>query len=209
MSGNKFSVVIPTLWKSQKIWYLLDEFEKHPLIGEVILIDNDYSIGTRLTKKYEKIVPISSKRNLYVNPAWNIGVANSIYDNICILNDDLIFDFSIFDWIPSVIDKGIIGMNAENYHLKENYDFRIEPMVNREWGWGCLMFLKKENWVDIDNRMKVAYGDDFLMRKVKGGSWMLRGLKIETRMSETSLTGEFIHQSLTVDKVIYEKIFGL
>jgi hypothetical protein len=209
MSGNKFSVVMPTLWKSQKIWYLFDELEKHPLIGEVILIDNDYTIGTRLTKKYEKIVPISSKRNLYVNPAWNIGVANSIYDNICILSDDLIFDFSIFDWIPLVIDKGIIGMNAENYYLESNYDFRIEPMVNREWGWGCLMFLKKENWVDIDNRMKVAYGDDFLMRKVQGGSWMLRGLKIETRMSETSLTGEFIHQSLTVDKVIYEKIFGL
>lgn len=209
MNGDKFSVVMPTLWKSPKIWYLLDEIENHPLIGELVLIDNDYTYNTRISKEYSKIVPISSKRNLYVNPAWNIGVANSIYDNICILSDDLIFDFSIFDWIGGVIDKGIIGQNAENYYLESNYDFRIEPMVNREWGWGCLMFLKKENWVDIDNRMKVAYGDDFLMHKVKGGSWMLRGLKIETKMSETSLTGEFIHQSLTVDKVVYEQIMKL
>jgi hypothetical protein len=209
MSGNKFSVVLPTLWKSNKIWYVLDECEKHPLIGEVILIDNDYTISSRLSKEYSKIVPISAKRNLFVNPAWNIGVANSIYDNLCICSDDIIFDFSIFDWIGGVIDKGIIGQHAENYHMDSNYEFRIEEMNTREWGWGCLMFLKKENWVDIDNRMKVAYGDDFLMKKVKGGSWMLRGLKIETRMSETSLTGEFIHQSVTVDRVVYEQIIGL
>ena len=84
MSSN-FSIIIPTLWRCDRILELLDELEKCTAVDEIILIDNNDSYSKNVNKTFTKIKLISNKENMYVNPSWNLGVKKSRNSNIAIL----------------------------------------------------------------------------------------------------------------------------
>jgi hypothetical protein len=68
----------------------------------------------------------------------------------------------------------------------------------REWGWGCAMFIKKDKWVNIPDDLLIACGDDYLLKNVEGGGWMVKNLEIEyENVSRTSILGEFFGQQQT------------
>lgn len=186
-----FSVIIPTLWRSEKTRELLISLNKCPKVGEIVIIDNYPKGRPEYVWKLGKVRMLGQERNIYVNPAWNLGVKESINENLCICNDDVVFDTSVFDFIHDYMDIGIIGQWTDNYYLTETKDLKIERITGRPSGWGCLMFVKKSNWVDIPKNLLIACGDDFLINHVKGGGWKLTGFKIDTRMSTTSLNPEF------------------
>jgi len=193
MNGDKFTVVIPTLWKAHHIHKLLDDLEACDTVGEIVLIDNDNLYHSYIKKPYSKITLISKEKNIYVNPAWNLGVSVAKYNNIALCNDDINFNTSVFDFISGVIDRGVIGECCSNYDpIDRNLPYEIEQIDRRPSGWGCLIFIKKENYIPIPEQMKVSYGDDFLLENVKQGAYILKNLRIDTRMSSTSLFPEFI-----------------
>lgn len=178
------------MWRSNWIYTSISKLVEHPKVGEIILIDNSTE-----QKEFNstKIRHIKEGTNTYVNPAWNKGVKLSKYENICIANDDLAFNTDLLYYIEPHIKKGIIGTAAENYD-KFRLDFNpdIQPMPFREWGWGSLLFIHKSNWVDIPSDLLIACGDDFLLKYVKGGGWMITGCPLQyDRISITSLSGEF------------------
>lgn len=193
---EKFSVVIPTLWRCERIYKLLDDLELSKHIGEIILIDNANEYDKRITKKYDKIKVLAQETNIFVNPAWNLGVKNSTFNNICVTNDDINWDDYILPYVASQIDKGIIGQWSGNYDRTDRVKgLEVKKMAIREWGWGCLFFIKKNNWVNIPKEMKIAAGDDFLIDNVKGGAWMLKNHQIYyEQVSRTSIAGEFFQQ---------------
>jgi hypothetical protein len=196
MSGNKFSVIIPTMWYSDKIYRNLLNLNDCQEVGEIILIDNNTSLKPSYLDSITKLVYLPQEKNLFVNPAWNLGVRTTQYQNLCISNDDIEFNTNIFQWMLNYIDVGVTGMWTGNYY-KENGDkpYEREPIVGRPWGWGCLYFIHKDNWVEIDERLKIACGDDFLIRFVKGGGYMIKNMDLDhDDISITSRRGEFFDQ---------------
>ena len=185
-----YSVIIPTLWRAPEIHKLLSLLNQHELVGEIILIDNSEN-GADVSH-LKKVVYIKEETNTFVNPAWNKAVSLAQYENLCITNDDLVFPMDLLGYMLRYINKGIIGQHSGNYDRVERGEYKIEKMNGREWGWGCLMFIQKSKWVNIPEDLLIACGDDYLLKNVEGGGWMIKNVNLEyQRISNTSLSGEF------------------
>jgi hypothetical protein len=189
MSTTKFSIVIPTLWKSDRTKKLLSDLNECEYVDEIIVIDNEYD-GYQDTK-VEKIRFVSFGGNIYVNPAWNKGIELTRNNQIALLNDDINFNPNIFEVITDdVLNQfGIIGMGEGNYKsLNIEGDPILEvwqPGVN-DWGWGCFIMLNKKDWIDIPDNIKIWYGDNFIKDVNPAPKSCLRNFKVETEMSTTS-----------------------
>lgn len=204
LEKNKFSVIIPTLWKSNYIYKLLDDLNNSEYVGEIILIDNSNEYNKFIKKEYDKVKLITPDKNLYVNPSWNLGVNTAKYDNLAICNDDINFSTEVFEYISKNIDDKIIGQYTDNFYLeKYSNDFILENVSYRPSGWGCLFFLKKANWINIPDVLKVACGDDFLIDQFKDNVYSIKNLKIDGVISATSLIDNF--KKISIDDIkIYE-----
>lgn len=194
---NKFSVIIPTLLKSFRIYKLLDDLQKCALVDEIIIIDN-----TGIFKSaHDKVRIVTKGKNIFVNPSWNWGVSLATNKNICICNDDVNFSTDIFEFAEESLKDGVIGMATDNYYIEG--EKKIEPITERCWGWGCLFFVKKSDWIDIPDCLKIACGDDFLISKLP--AYQMRGFKIDTEVSTTSLHPDFL-EIQAQDKINFDKL---
>jgi hypothetical protein len=193
---NKFSVIIPTLWKSNFIYKLLDDLESSSYVGEIILIDNNNEYDKHIEKYYTKINLVRSETNLYVNPSWNIGANLAKYENLVICNDDINFDAdSTLSYISTVIDDvDIIGLDINNF-----YSDKCDPMLKKIEGrpscWGCLMFIKKNKWIYIPESLKIACGDDFLLKSYSDNAYMITNISVDGEISATSILPDFFNLS--------------
>ena len=184
---DKFSVIIPTLLRSIHLESLLYNLQQSCYVDEIILIDNTGSYRSSLSK----VRVLTRGENIFVNPAWNLGVREARNENLCICNDDINFNPDVFLFISLHIDKGVIGLDTSNYYLSHDVDFTIESIKERCWGWGCCFFIKKSNYKYIPEQMKIACGDDFLIKHIP--AFVIKGLKISwTSISTTSFNKEFL-----------------
>ena len=186
---NKYSVVIPTLWKSNRIGKLLFDLIKCEFVDEIILIDN----GGKFFEYFEalnKVKLVQTGENIYVNPAWNLGVKLAKNNSIALVNDDINFNPNIFGVITNdiLLEYGIIGQSEYNYK-GNNTDEPILEKWNgkiRDWGWGCLIMFDKQNWMDIPDDIKIWYGDDYIFKCNTSTKSTMKNFNIETEMSTTS-----------------------
>jgi hypothetical protein len=182
-----YSVVALTMWKCERFRETLTELNEHPLVGEIILIDNSESDVEPLN--LSKLNHIKEVKNTYINPAWNKGVSLAKYDKLLVLNDDLWFDWNIFSILEPYIteDIGLIGMAEENFDNPSN-EFGLEPIYHRNGGFACAFFIHKKNWIDIPLEMKLWGGDDWLFvknRENKKQNYKIVGFKLEGEVSGT------------------------
>jgi hypothetical protein len=191
MSTTKYSIIIPTLWKSNRIHKLLRDLIKCQFVDEIILIDN----AGKFFEYYEaldKVKLVQVEENIYVNPAWNLGIKIAKNDLVALINDDINFDTSIFGVIDENILNtfGIVGMGEGNY--KDKIDESKGLYLNiwntniNDWGWGCFIMLNKKNWIDIPDNIKIWYGDNFIKDVNPSPKAVLRNFRVETEMSTTS-----------------------
>ena len=194
---NKFSVIIPTIWKGETLNDLLINLYNCELIGEVILINNDNKNSKPITL-HDKLIYVEPQKNLFVNPSWNLGVRMSKSNNIIISNDDILFDVNYFINCLKDInenhvkfeDLGIVGMHSDNYTLKSNKEpliFQTHGVKKSDGGWGCLVVFAKKNWVPIPEQLKIWYGDNFLLAIGKTLIDVI-GLNVQTKMSSSANT---------------------
>jgi glycosyltransferase involved in cell wall biosynthesis len=187
---EKYSVIIPTLWKSNRTKKLISDLESCEYVDEIIIIDNTLTEPTDTT--IGKIRTYSFGQNIYVNPAWNAGVFFAKNNCIALINDDINFNPIIFKLInkQTLIDFGFIGMAADNYSDKvdKSKDVYIEELLptDSEWGWGCMLLFYKEYWINIPHDIKIWYGDNCIKEMNPVTKSVLRNFKIETEMSTTS-----------------------
>ena len=205
--GYKFSVIIPTMWCSDLIFKLLDMLNDNDMVGEIILIDNDSSKRAKQITSTSKLRIIEQEQNIFVNPSWNLGVELANYPNICISNDDLVWNVQILPIIFENIHLGIIGQATSNY-FEGDTEIKIEAITERNWGWGCCFFLHKDNWIPIPSELKVAYGDDWLISKIK--PYQISGTIVETEphpwgLSRTASKNEFVEISFR-DEEAFKKL---
>jgi len=186
----KYSVIIPTLWKSNRTDKLLKDLEECRYVDEIIIIDNASIYKTDRT--IDKIRMISFGENIYVNPAWNLGIKVAKNDLVALINDDINFDTNVFGVIDENIlnQFGIIGMGEDNY--KEQMDETKGPYLDvwkpgvNDWGWGCFIMLNKKDWINIPDNIKIWYGDNIIKDVNPSQKACLRNFKVETEMSTTS-----------------------
>jgi len=185
------------MWCSDLIFKLLDILNDNDMVGEIILIDNDKSKRPPQITSTSKLRIIEQEENIYVNPAWNLGVELSNYPNICISNDDLVWNVQLLPLIFENIHLGSIGQATSNYFDGPS-EIKISHITERKWGWGCCFFLQKEQWIPIPPQLKVACGDDWLVSKIP--AYEISGTPIETEphpwsVSRTASKNEFVQIS--------------
>lgn len=209
------SIVIPTLFCVDRLYKTLVELSMLEVVGEIILIDN-----TKNTKKIklDKLVHLCQGENIYVNEAWNLGVSVSKYQKICLLNDDIWFDWNFFNLIEPQInsDKGFIGMHPDNYQDWQDTDifydggFRfISPKLDgktkngeRPINWGTCIFFDKSNWDQIPNNLKIWAGDDWLFYRSKKPNLLIHGLKCHGQESQTI-------KKTNVDNILQQDMYNM
>ena len=186
---GKFSIVIPTLWKSNRTKKLLSDLNECEYVDEIIVIDNTLTTISDSTEG--KIRTVSFGENIYVNPAWNWGIHNAKNALVALINDDINFNPNIFEVITNDIlnQFGIIGMGEGNYKsLNIDGDPILEvwkPGVN-DWGWGCFIMFNRKYWIDIPDNVKIWYGDNIIKDVNPSPKAVLRNFRVETEMSTTS-----------------------
>ena len=160
------SFVIPTMWRNPaRLRDILHDYKRADIPNaEFILIDNNH--GCYLESEITILIP---KENLGVNPSWNIGVELAKNNIVCLLNDDIEINFQTIknnlDEINN-LDFGIIGFDA-NKNLGTDFNTNVDKFEFKEadcrtLGFGCMMFIRKENYLKIDERLKIFFGDDLL-----------------------------------------------
>ena len=163
--NDKFSIVTPTLWKYPPYIRFLEDLVDHELVDEIIIINNNWDDIPKNSAalNHNKVKIYNFTSNIGVNPAWNLGVSVAANKKICILNDDLIFDLKLLKRINQMpLEKtGVIGLCNDpptSYGCIE-----INPWVGQNTlGFGCLMFVHKDWWVDIPDSLKIYYGDNWI-----------------------------------------------
>jgi len=187
------TVIIPTLWKINRLYETLTELEKCESVDQIILIDNT---GIKKNISNKKLTYVLEKENTYVNPAWNKGISLSRNDKICVLNDDVWFDWKKFKEIEPMISPeiGLIGMSPNNYNTPFDENLSFVKIIadwktskgHRPIGYGCCFFIHKKNWKPIPNKIKVWAGDDYLFYYRNNlSNYMIEGLKCNGHISYT------------------------
>lgn len=193
-----FSIVIPTLFYSDRIFKTLMELSRLDVVGEIILIDNT---NNKIPFKLEKLVHVLEGENIFVNQAWNKGVTLSNFNKICLLNDDIWFDWSFLQIIDDVIlpDLGFIGMHPDNFQarainemfFKSTYTLE-KPLPDgktkngyRPLNWGTCIFFDKRNWDPIPSNLRIWAGDDWLFYRSSKQNLIIHGLQCHGTESTT------------------------
>lgn len=180
-----FSVVIPTMWRVTEFLNDLKNLDECSLVGEIILVNNNLSQTPDefCPSNYSKLIEVNAGKNLFINASWNLGIRMAKYYKVCIKNDDIFFPnyeqtFSAI--LPELnSDDCLIGMGIkhsngkiEQQHETSIHFNEVKEIVN---GFGCCMFLNKEDFIPINERINIWYGDNFMI-----DSYVRRDLKVKT-----------------------------
>jgi hypothetical protein len=190
------SVVIPTLWRSPYILDLVEYLNAIDEIGEIIIIDNEKA-KTKNLDLFTKVIHVKNPENNFVSPSWNQGVGIAKYNKICLLNDDIIIHKDIFILMDNFISEsvGLVGLSSDVYencnefieNLERPRDIKIHPVSRRNFGYGCCMFIHKNNYKIIPNEMKIQYGDDYIFYSLNRINYVIDGFSIVGKISASLL----------------------
>jgi hypothetical protein len=191
-----FSVIIPTIWRSPYIKDIVEYLNLHTSVGEIIILDNDI-LHSKDFSYLQKVRHIKNPSNNYVSPSWNQGYELASYEKLCILNDDVLIHEDILTLMDNFISRevGLVGLSSSVYEgvkehideLKRPSELTIKPCTNRNFGYGCCMFIHKDNYVKIPTEMKIQYGDDYIFYNQKKINYVLDGFDIVGKISASLL----------------------
>jgi GT2 family glycosyltransferase len=199
----KYTVVMPTMWRSKRTKNLLESLFDSDFVDEVILIDNNTKEKLNGIEN-NKLVYLPQKENIFVNPAWNMGVEKSNNEHVCLINDDISLDVdSLFDALSKRTDIPCVGMHKDSW-ITDNDAVEIHTGHHIGRGWGCMMILKKSLWSPIPNQMKIYRGDVWIATMSPSVHSVL--IKARTEMETTSGMPEMREIKLNDLKYWYENI---
>lgn len=185
-----FSVVIPTLQKSELLYPLVHMYCEHPLVGEVIIVNN---APEPLPFDHPKVRILQQTENIYVNPAWNLGVSEAREEFLIISSDDISLDPRTIDFVARKLLRpvGIIGMGRRVYTRRRSTAPRLFPSYVENVGFGALMFLPKDNYVPIPDDLLIWGGDNWLYHNQRHRNFSVAGIKLGTKSATTAGLAEF------------------
>ena len=159
---EKFSIIIPTMWKSPLIHQLIRQCHVCPFIEEIIIINNDVQHTPKNLFVSDKIRKFQENTNRFVNASWNIG-AKYANHTIILANDDILIDNMafLFENIVSQQRFDLIGATINNLSAQMNPVQRWAKTKGfPRKSFGCFMVCRK--YVPIPEEMKILCGDNWL-----------------------------------------------
>ena len=208
---------MPTIWVGQRYKEMLPAFEVNSLFGEVILIDNDTTKTDKDVFKYSKLVYLPQKENIYVNPAWNLGVKNAKYDVLCFANDDIAIDLSFLDEALKYVkpEYGMLGLGEKTIRstsqtllLSDMTDIggsTIAPTKGQDSHYATFFFIHKDSYFEIPEDLKVYYGDTYNFNMNKHHNKQNHQLIDGKAVSMLRTTSRLFRDVITNDRAAYEK----
>lgn len=196
-----YSIIIPTMWFANTTLELIQRLIDCEYVHQIIVINNkkDNTPNSNLLDN-SKLTILNQDKNLYVNPSWNLGVKYSTEKNICILNDDVLFDPNkIFSKVDANLleNIGILATDPISPETEEIELIKMQTWSDVPWGSGCLMCLNKDKYIQIPESVKIFYGDTFLFKILwKYGVYYNKGLMTNQKHGTTwrnSCNDEFIN----------------
>lgn len=200
---SKFSIIIPTMWKSDFLSDSISNYITSDLIDEIIIIDNDPTKKINLPKN-DKIKYLTKGHNIFVNPSWNWGVKYSKNENLLIINDDL----HIKD-ITSILKKlsecqfDFVGLDYKNLNTGNGIVIKQkkDDMTN---GFGCFLFIKKSKYIIIPEDIKIWFGDRILFNSISNkGEISFDNIQIE--LSKTVKSSKHFTDIIDKDRKNFKK----
>lgn len=191
----KWTVVIPTLWKPATFPTLIHQLSACTYVAEILIIDNNKEACSEKAISLPKVRHLPQVENIFVNPAWNLGVQLAKHDYICLCNDDVLFDCpTVFGHFEANELRGIVGIDSASYDAKTWND--DEPRSNRnvyiKEMWASMLFFKRQAYRPIPDELKIWWGDAWLAWYCKPASAILT--RIETKHSESVASPQFRKQ---------------
>ncbi len=191
------TIIIPTLWKSpDKLLTMLKRYNASPYVSEIILIDNATEgpfFGMVNRVLLHKLVIEDQFKNIYVNPAWNLGVSLATTNHVALVNDDLLISEKdleeLFRGAFRALEYGmqLIGMANSVFTKRKGVTAAIcREITKKGYGFGTFMLMHKSNYVPIPEELKIWRGDHIQL--IHNRTAELSGIYIETEMSETIKT---------------------
>lgn len=182
-------IILPTMWKDPAIVGNISRYVESPCVNKVIIHDNNPHHRPQDLPKSPKVQILSTGHNIFVNPAWNSAVSSATADIICLLNDDITVNISLFDHISKLdfTEIGVLGtkLASRDYSITQSsIDFSIEPLSidltkhigTQCFGFGVCMFMLRSNYKHIPSLFQVWFGDDYLVRWSESAYTMDTGL---------------------------------
>jgi len=216
---EKYSVIIPTMWRADEILipflYKLCACES---VGEIIIINND--VKKMPTINYDpKLKIFNFDENIYVNPAWNFGVAISQFDRLCIANDDISFDTQVFEKLQDQLtdNVGVFGLcpgdQIWNQPPVTTKTIDIIPWSGQNThGFGCLMFIHKKSWNKIPVGLDIYYGDNYIFdyQLSKGKTnYLITNMDFYTPFASTTSDDTISGGFLEKESIIFNEVKNL
>lgn len=143
------------------------------VVGEMIIINNDSkNTPNHPLLSHPKVKIFDFGKNIFVNPAWNIGAKVAKHDILCFLNDDLIFDLRLLYKIRDFFTPNIGAIGLSNGLVEQGQTPLTTGEIEFErfqgqvcFGFGELMFIHKQNWDPIPDGLNIGFGDIFIFEK--------------------------------------------
>ena len=164
------TVVVPTMWRHAGFLDFAEDFLQLDCVEHLIIINNDETrTPVHAVLSSDKVTMIGHGRNIFVNPAWNLGVNSSKTPIVCILNDDLNFDIRLFRRVSKFFKPGMGAIGLSNGIQEYGQTPLTDGMIQFEpfngqacFGFGNLMFVRQETWRDIPPGLDIFFGDNFI-----------------------------------------------
>ena len=200
---SKFSIIIPTMWKSDFLSDSISNYITSDLIDEIIIIDNDPTKKINLPKN-DKIKYLTKGHNIFVNPSWNWGVKYSKNENLLIINDDLhIKDITNILKKLSECQFDFVGLDYKNLNAGNGIVIKQkkDDMTN---GFGCFLFIKKSKYIIIPEDIKIWFGDRILFNSISNkGEISFDNIQIE--LSKTVKSSKHFTDIINKDRKNFKK----
>jgi len=202
------SVIIPTLWRAYELSVSISSALSRSSVCEVIVIDNDPVRAPRLEQFDSRVSILSQPENLGVAQSWNLAVTQARGDIVCLLNDDVVVDPLVYDWVArdQLFTTSVLGMASQcfNYHGA----IQINTVTLRPYNYGQCMFLRRQQYIHIP-LLHSFFTDDFLFDHV---SIIMRQPNREFLASvrgRQSVTSRHFQRQFIQDRQAYDHITGL
>ena len=196
MLMKQLSIIIPTMWRHKPFVTFLYQLLNYPAVGEVFLINNDVErTPFQELVEHPKLKIKHFPENITVNPSWNYGVAQTNFEYLLILNDDITFDLTALDTVLNFMQQGRFIVNFP--HPNDPYTVTGESrLVKYQPGHklhhiGCMMFIHRRDYIPIPSGLNFDYGDtwmwDYMLARYNE-NYLLENIFYDTPMSVTNQT---------------------
>lgn len=171
--------------------YSLYEACESNLINKIIIIDNSGGLfKEKISIDSKKIQVLTMPANIYVNPAWNLGVSKCDSEYIIIMNDDVFCNAKVYGQIEEVMKEENVGICSVQTDICTDTQDYIDNLSSVCWpivtnnifgninsnitGW--FFCIKKKLWQDIPDQIKIWYGDNIVYDNVRNRGFLTKNI---------------------------------